>query len=241
MTLVRRLALGISSRVVRWASPGCKEWAEGLAREAAVIESDWAALRWAMSSIPVLFDRRHLVPRTLQDVPALAQKLRASSNYLDGNPAWIWSVPSGLWAGMMGSRMLRAANPMERVGCALAMTGWIVSGIVTYVDRSRRKQSLESPAGDWTIFFPGDIGAWVLYYRSELERSLERLRSPLIWVNLVAIFLVLIGWGIVGEDFSVSAAFAVPIVVSVVPWIFYLRKRIQWRLDRLNALVAEWQ
>ena len=54
MTLVRRVAGKISRAVVRYASPGCKEWAEGLAREAEFVQGDWAALWWALGSTKVL-------------------------------------------------------------------------------------------------------------------------------------------------------------------------------------------
>ena len=77
MTLIRRVALTISDEVVRWASPGCKEWAEGLEREAAVIESDWAALRWAIGSTRVLLDRR---PAPLTSLEKYLLKRRSSWN-----------------------------------------------------------------------------------------------------------------------------------------------------------------
>lgn len=44
MTMVRGLAQKISSRVVKLASPGAKEWVEALAREVDFIEGDWNAL-----------------------------------------------------------------------------------------------------------------------------------------------------------------------------------------------------
>ena len=58
MTFIRRKALEISSWVTWLASPGRKEWAEGSERETAVIESDLAALRWALGSMCILLDRR---------------------------------------------------------------------------------------------------------------------------------------------------------------------------------------
>jgi hypothetical protein len=58
MTALRSLALKISAAVVRYASPGCKEWAQGLAREVAFVEGDWAALGWAVGSMRVLLERR---------------------------------------------------------------------------------------------------------------------------------------------------------------------------------------
>jgi hypothetical protein len=74
MTLARKLALSLSSRVVRWASPGCKEWAEGLAREVAFIPSDWRALAWALGGTRVLLDRREAPIATLDEAFAEAQR-----------------------------------------------------------------------------------------------------------------------------------------------------------------------
>lgn len=67
MSLLRKVALKISDAVVRWASPGCKEWAKGLEREVAFIESDWRALGWALGSMRVLFDRREAQLGSLEE------------------------------------------------------------------------------------------------------------------------------------------------------------------------------
>jgi hypothetical protein len=121
MTLVRRLALGISSRVVRWASRGCKEWAEGLAREATVIESDWAALGWALGSTRVLLNFREARLATLADVPSAVKKFaelkrNESCNgialialFLFGNPLLVW----------MG--FVTAPSSSTQIGCGMAV------------------------------------------------------------------------------------------------------------------------
>lgn len=66
MTLIRKLAIKISNEVVIWASPGSKEWAEGLAREVTFIESDWAALdgRSAASEFSLIAAKRRLARST---------------------------------------------------------------------------------------------------------------------------------------------------------------------------------
>jgi len=74
MSLVRRKALEISSWVTWLASPGCKEWAEGLEREVAFIQSDWRALAWAIGSVRVVMDRRETPFGSLAEVPAAAKK-----------------------------------------------------------------------------------------------------------------------------------------------------------------------
>jgi hypothetical protein len=80
MTLVRRVAMKISGGVVRYASPGCKEWGEGLAREVEFIEGDWAALRWAIGSTRVLLDRRGAPMTSLADVAARGCRFSESLN-----------------------------------------------------------------------------------------------------------------------------------------------------------------
>jgi hypothetical protein len=88
MTLVRGLAVRISGVVVWWASPGCKEWAEGLEREVAFIESDWRALGWALGSMRVVLDRREEPMGSLADVPKTAQLFVERARSGGGN-LWI--------------------------------------------------------------------------------------------------------------------------------------------------------
>jgi hypothetical protein len=237
MTLLRRAAVGVSGFVERHATVGSREWAEGLAREVEVIEGDWKALGWALGSLRVLVDRRKPPIGSLQDVPALAQKLGAASSSMDGTPKWLWFLPPAWWAIQMGNRMLHAADSTKRFGYGLAMSGWIIYAIVMYIVRARQKERMASPAGDWTLFYPGDLGAWVLYYKSELENRLERQRSPLIWVGASAVYLVIAGWTI--GDFSMPSAIAAALGIGFVPLMFYSRRRLEQRLHRLNELLAD--
>ncbi len=75
MTLIRKLADGISRGVVRRARPGAKEWAEATAREMELIESDWSALAWALGSLRIL---RH---GCASPVTSLAQVPQAASKF----------------------------------------------------------------------------------------------------------------------------------------------------------------
>jgi len=50
MSLVRRVAVRWLEAVVRNAPPACREWATGMLRELDYVESDWAALLWALGS-----------------------------------------------------------------------------------------------------------------------------------------------------------------------------------------------
>ncbi len=136
MTLVRRLALTISDHVERWASPGCKEWAEGLERETAVIESDWAALRWALGSTRVLLDRRPAPLTSLDEVPAATQKL------VDG--ALVVGMAILLRPVIDGPLFLRwffvTKSTLGRAGCAIGVLGSVIA--VTYLLMEWRRLSL---------------------------------------------------------------------------------------------------
>jgi hypothetical protein len=74
MSLVRRSAGRIAGLVVRYASPGSKEWAQAIESELLYIESDWRALGWALSGVRVLFDIQPAPLRTIADLDAEVQK-----------------------------------------------------------------------------------------------------------------------------------------------------------------------
>jgi hypothetical protein len=64
MSPTRRLALRLLRVVVRNASSDSRDWANAMLRELDFIESDWAALFWALGSTTAIF--RHSVPRELR-------------------------------------------------------------------------------------------------------------------------------------------------------------------------------
>jgi hypothetical protein len=51
MPILRRLAVRWLEAIVRNAPPPCREWASAMLRELDFIESDWAALLWAIGSM----------------------------------------------------------------------------------------------------------------------------------------------------------------------------------------------
>ena len=159
MTLIRRVALTISDEVVRWASPGCKEWAEGLEREAAVIESDWAALRWAIGSTRVLLDRRPAPLTSLEEEPAETQKLvemtRRSAGY---NLAM--SITFGL-SELLG--VFCARSNMGRAGAALVVLASILAGTYWLMERRRLKEP-------WKDHIYDDLVACASFYKEQLKR-----------------------------------------------------------------------
>ena len=167
MSLVRIVALTISDEVVRWASPGCKEWAEGLEREARVIKSDWAALGWAIGSTRVLLDRRATPLRSLDEVPNATYKL------LDG--ALVRSVGFLLFPMMDGLLFLSwffvARSTLERAGSAIGVLGSVIA--VTYLLMEWRRLSLierRRLKETWKDYIYNDVVACARFYKEQLKR-----------------------------------------------------------------------
>jgi hypothetical protein len=74
MIFVRKAADRIAGWVVRFASPGSKEWALAIESELTCIENDWRALAWALSGTRVLFNTQPAPLRTIADLDAEVQK-----------------------------------------------------------------------------------------------------------------------------------------------------------------------
>jgi len=114
MTLVRRAAVGISEKVVRRASPGNREWAEGLACEIGFIEGDWRALGWAIGSLRVLF--RGPPPKPLCNASEIARAGRLFAGSREHTPP-VMVLLVAVQAFDFG---LRVFFPTRRIGVAYA-------------------------------------------------------------------------------------------------------------------------
>jgi hypothetical protein len=164
MNLVRSMAVGISHRVVRWAAPGCKDWAEGLEREVEFIESDWRALAWAVGSTWVLLERR--------EVDATSEgKIRAQApRFVD---IFIWGCYA-CWIFDIWIKISAAKSTFGRIEVSLALfplTYWLAASIAKSV---RGKPS-------WL-----DTDARRMFDRKELERKLARYRTVRRWFPALA-------------------------------------------------------
>jgi len=223
MTLIRRLALNISDAVVQYASPGCKDWAEGLLREGELIESDWSALGWALGSTRVLLDRREAPLGSLDDVPAAAHKFVSYRHIVAG----IWIYLSGQVL-RYGWQFSIAKNWLEHAGCSIVVLSSISIWIYTFIER-RRLDALMS----------NDIEDYTLFYKAELERQYY----PKWWIPIISVFfygtgMILAQRGGVGAN-PVSSALLGLLLLAVVPLIVHTRRRNRRRLDRLEALLME--
>lgn len=122
-----------------YASPGSKEWAEGLAREVDFIESDWSALGWAFSSVRVLFDYRPRPIRSFADLTVVEEKFAESKRHEVNN---VWLATNMRWLNLLLPaltfipRFFQAANSRDRVGNGMIVLGSLTLAIFGFV-RSR--------------------------------------------------------------------------------------------------------
>jgi hypothetical protein len=216
MTLARKLAVGISERVVRWASPGCKEWAEAQSRELAVVENDWAALSWALGSAQVLLDRRGT---SRSEIPA-----RPSYLYVI---FWLFCLEACLWT---CAKMLTSTVWTQRLGWGLLLLTWAYCATCSVFNWLRERW--QPPLSD--------IQAYRLFLREGLELKLTRYRTVRRWFPVCAGFCGWLGWLLIVRGEVHFWGYFVCLV-----WLLLnpldTPAKIQSRIERMDALIAKWR
>jgi len=169
MSPIRRLAVRILGAVVRWASPGCKEWVKGLAREVEFIGSDWSALGWAIGSMRVVLDRRE-APIGSGSKPARPGRLDVIF--------WLLYLEGCCWS---CTKMLTSTGWQQRLGWGLVLLAcgyWAACSVFDWL-RERWQPSTS------------DLEAYRRFLRAGLELKLSRYRTVRRWFPALA---SLSGW-----------------------------------------------
>ena len=118
MTRLRKLAVKISDTVVRRSLPAYKDWAQATARELEFIESDWAALRWALGSWKMAASCQNAPLTSMSDVP------RAARSFLrQTRSSMVVTALSLLWMSYWFSGIFRhtVAGQQTALGWALLL------------------------------------------------------------------------------------------------------------------------
>ncbi len=223
MTLLRRLALKISTAVVKYASPGCKEWALGLLHETEFIESDLSAFTWALGSLRVLLVLREAPLRSLAEVPAMAREYVERKRRRASFSSPTIMLLQGL------AKLLFARHWEERIGCAMVMLASLSLGISQLLER-RRLDGLSSADLDEELLF---------FYKKELQGSLRL--SFRMGTVIFSFFVYTTGMGLTlngsGSGDLVFGLFLGLLGLMVVSLIIYRRSVDQRRLENLEAFL----
>jgi hypothetical protein len=170
MTALRKLALNISGFVVRFASPGSRNWATATLSEIEFIEDDWTALRWALGSTLILLERTELPLSSLTDVPLaavwLAREIRRRT--VGG---CLTCLIEAIWLGSFAHRTL---DPVQRLG------SYLLVGALLYM-------LIQLLARRGTMPLGGELSASPEVYRSELERQRDFHRNGWLWSRVIVI------------------------------------------------------
>jgi hypothetical protein len=229
MTRLRKLATKISCLVVRTASPAAKDWAKASAREMEFIESDWAALRWALGSAKVLLRRCELAPlATLSDVPMAMQRL-AQKTAKRARLGCIMMISEALF---FAHSLWHIHNPVRRTGIYLVIAAMAYMAAQVLARRGRRVPE------------QADLPAQIVHYRGELERE-QRFHSGMwLWSRMVLLFgalAVLMVAGAIAPPTSVRRAgvnAAILAVLAVLGFVANTRQTamLRRRVEELDTL-----
>jgi hypothetical protein len=220
MSLVRRFALWLAEFVVRHASPGAREWAEGLARETGEIPGDWAALVWTLGSLRVLADRKDRLETSRE------QFLATAGNALIAAKRNRWGMFLASYTVVFTQHLVNARTVEERVGCCMVLVPCVARAlwnILRSSDRSRDKAKRDDASLlDW--------------YRRKLNDDVLCAGLP----GMMAVFSVFLG-------FSLSERGGIAVhpwwnaihcvgAMGCVAWMHRRRQIDQTRLQRLLSL-----
>ena len=156
MRPVRRLAVRISEKAVEKASPGCKEWAEGLAREIEFIDSDWRALGWAIGSLRVLL-RNPPVP--LRSAEEIARAGRLFAGNREHVPPTILLLTAFQLFDNVDRLVFRwgRMDHLQRAGFAIAAASAAYLAVVGWMEHRMGKRPEDMDDGDWIEFYRGEM------------------------------------------------------------------------------------
>jgi hypothetical protein len=172
MTRLRKLAVKISDAVVCRSQPVFKDWARATARELEFIESDWAALRWALGSWKMATSCWNAPITSMSEVPRAARMLLKRARF-----SAILTSFSLLWMSYWFSGIFRntATAGHSRLGWGLivASLGYIVCEAVS--DRG------------WRFPREGGLPEVAGAYRSALLHQRDLLSGAWYWSRIILI------------------------------------------------------
>jgi hypothetical protein len=200
-------------------------------REMDFVESDWAALFWALGSATALF--KHL-EAPMSDPSAVFSRMQALRKKIRRRTLAGYAA---CFIGIVGLRssMFTFHNTLQRVGSRLSVAATLYMAYLLYDRRNRSLPSELHPA------------ACADFYRAELARQRDLYRGIWLWSRLVIGFssyiLFLIGVampypGLAG-GLAIFAACFLSLCVVAIPLNLRISRKYQRQMDELDALPKE--
>lgn len=192
MTVVRKAAICIVELAIRLASPHSRVWVRATLGELGYIESDWAALRWALGSMHVIFMSPGGNTMTMSDIPVAAKALTSRMT----QRTWAGSAVVTAMALFFIRLLLRVPNALQRTGCAL-----LVVALFYMLFQLVRARPHKGQVGT-------DLRAQAAHYGSELDRERNFHRGISFWSRLIIIipgFVLLAIGGIIADPAAVTS------------------------------------
>jgi hypothetical protein len=227
MNPLRQLALKVASGVVRLASPGAEEWAKATSREIEFIESDWAALRWALGGMRILLRPSEARISSLADIPQSASRFlrEIRKRTIVGSAVCIIET---IW---IGSTIHTLRNPTQRLGCYLLIAAMLFLTVQLFARRGALRSTCASPAIPTA-------------YRLELERQRDFHRGGWLWSRVICMppgfLLFCLGAAIAHPANSrgpaTMATVFLMICVLAIPNNLRVAHKYQRRIDDLDAI-----
>lgn len=224
MSIVRNLAQNLADFVVRYASPGSKEWAEAMASELAEIKNDWHALAWAAGGLRVLFYARPKPLDTLQDLNVAAQSY-ADRRRLQVNDVWL--ARNLVWLTMLLYVLLRLSDVFrgkDRLGNAFLALGFLTLSFIHYsLSREPDVPDRDDPSG------------LIRFYRENLVR-LTNVFSITFWLLPASVVLIGTGYALIMTHPWERVMGALWFVILML--LFTAQRINRRRLAQIDALLA---
>lgn len=227
--MIRRLGSQILRVAIRRAGPELRCWGEAMLNEMDVIESDWAALRWAIGGAVSLF-RGFELP--ISDVSEVPERFERVQNALRRKYNIAYLACFLVMAGF-SYYLVIFPNIGERVGCVLTILGAALLAVQLHSNDARRRRAAS----------PGDGSAAMDGYRGALEHMRDFHRGRWLWSRMIA-FLgpLLFAYAFhrthpepLGSFLAVIIGFLVLGIVAI-PLNLNRSRKFQRELDRLHDL-----
>jgi hypothetical protein len=229
MSRTRRAALEISSGVTWRASPGCKEWAEGLEREVEFVEGDWRALGWAIGSLRVLLRNPPKPLRNAEEIARAGRLFAGSREHVP--PMFFLLMAMQVFNNVLGLvfRWGRIGH-LQRAGFAIAALSAAYMAVVGWLVDFRMGQRPKDM----------DDGAWIEFYRREMVRLRDLYTG---FGGLLPTALVLFGTGSLLSLEGVARPFLTSCLIALVGFICWLGVRpgenFQRKVDNLDLILQQ--